>query len=416
MKLFNDKVIPKKWFAIIFVIKVLAGVFLTLIYTYYYTDRSAADIFKYFDDSQYLFDALKNKPLDFIKMLVGLDFDKTYFDSNYYHKMSHWYRPYNDEFFSDTHLIIRFNAFVRFFSFGYIMVHNVFINFISIIGLTFLFNAFKTFSNQNKKLLFYVTFLAPSVLFWGSGILKESIIFLGFGLIIYHFFKLSKQFNYTYLILILLGLVLLTFSKLYLIVALFIPILGYTINALLKIKKPFIGYLSALVIFLIFITITPFILSELDLVQKIAIKQQTFSRFIRTITTNSGFEIAELSDATSLIINIPNALNNTIIRPYFWECNSLFVWVSALENHLILFFIAFTLYFRKKINTSTLNALFFNFSFIVSLFILIGLTTPVFGSIIRYKIPGELLLLISLVLIIDSNKLKNKFPFLKKII
>ena len=61
MKFFNDKVIPKKWFVIVFGIKVFFGIILTFIFTYYYTDRANADIYKYFDDSQSIADAFKNK-------------------------------------------------------------------------------------------------------------------------------------------------------------------------------------------------------------------------------------------------------------------------------------------------------------------------------------------------------------------
>ncbi|HRP59916.1 MAG TPA: hypothetical protein PK833_06465, partial [Vicingus sp.] len=42
---FNDDVIPKYWFMGVFVLKILFGIFLTLIYTYYYTDRSTSDIY-----------------------------------------------------------------------------------------------------------------------------------------------------------------------------------------------------------------------------------------------------------------------------------------------------------------------------------------------------------------------------------
>jgi len=416
MKFFNDKTIPKKWFIVIFGIKIIAGICLTLVYTYYYTDRGNADIYKYFDDSKYLFDALKDKPLDFIKMVLGLDFNSTYFDNKYYLEMSHWHRPYNNDLFNDSHIIIRFNAFVRLFSFGHFMVHNVFINFISIIGLTFLFKAFKSFSPKNNKLLFYAIFLAPSIFFWGSGVLKESIIFFGFGLLIFHLLKFTKKANYLSPIYIIIALFILAFSKFYIVATLFIPVLGYIFNHYFKLKRIILGYIFATTVFISSIAITPFVIPKLNFVQQIVNKQNAFSRFIASIPTNSGFKIAELTDASSLILNIPNALLNTFIRPYFGECNSLFVWLSAFENHLLLIFIVFTFYFRKKIKTPQKNILLFNVSFVLALFILIGLTTPVFGAIMRYKIPGTLLLLISLALLIDIYKVKKTFPFLKKII
>lgn len=416
IKFFNETPIPKYWFIIIFGIKLIFGIILTSIYTNYYTDRSTADIYKYFDDSQHIFDALKTNPIDYFQMLLGLDFNENYFIDNYYQHMSHWFRPYNNDLVNDSHIIIRFNAFVRLFSFGYFQVHNVFINFISLIGLTYLFKAFKGFAIKNEKLLFYVIFLMPSILFWGSGVLKESIIFFGFGLLIYHLVKIKRSLNPYSIILILTSLILLTFTKFYLVASLTIPVTGYFITNFFKLKRIGFGYLISFTLFIAAIITVPLISKQLDFISKVASKQQTFSRFVNSVDTKSGFKIPELSDATSLIINTPNALNNTIIRPYFWECNSLFVWFSALENHLVLLLLIFTFFFKKKIVPASKKILYFNLTFILFLFILIGLTTPVFGAIMRYKLPGLLLLLISLIIIIDTQKVKKSFPFLKNII
>jgi hypothetical protein len=53
---------------------------------------------------------------------------------------------------------------------------------------------------------------------------------------------------------------------------------------------------------------------------------------------------------------------------------------------------------------------------VLLLFVLIGLTTPILGAMVRYKIPGLPFLLIVFLLMLDKEKLLNKFPGLKKII
>ena len=413
---FKDSQIPRYWFVFIYGVKVIASIFLTLLYTKYYTDRNTADIFKYFDDSLLMFEAIKTNPLDYLKMLLGVDTNYIYFTENYYQHMNHWTRPYSSNLISDSHIIIRFNAFVRLFSFGYFQVHNVFINFLSLFGLTLIFKAFKTFLNNKEKVLFYIIFFLPSILFWGSGLLKESIIFLGLGLFIYFLFRIINQFKFIYLLPIFIGIFLIIFTKLYLLIALFIPVLGYLINHYIAFRKPFFGYLISIVLFFITINLIPFIHQQLNIVTQIVNKQQTFSRFIAKVETNSGFIIPELSDGFSILINIPNALLNTIIRPFLWECSSLFVWLSAFENIAIISCIIIALIFRKKMNAVQQNIFYFNITFVLSLFIIIGLTTPVFGAIIRYKIPGLILLLISLLLLVDLEKIKTKNSFLNKIL
>src|SRR3954470_13055434 len=48
-----------KWTpSLFFLLKIIAGIALWLVYTYYYTDRSTSDIWKYFDDGKVMFGAL----------------------------------------------------------------------------------------------------------------------------------------------------------------------------------------------------------------------------------------------------------------------------------------------------------------------------------------------------------------------
>ena len=413
---FQDKTIPRNWVIGAFGLKVIVGVILTLIYSKYYTDRSTSDIFKYFDDSKILFNTFESNPIDFCKMMIGLDSDIEYFTTNYYQKMKFWTRAYEDGLVSDTHIIIRFNALVQFFSFGYFNVHNVFMNFISFMGLTLLFKAFKPYLKEKERILFIVILLAPSVLFWGSGLLKEGIILLGFGLFLYSFFNITTKFKPIYILFGLLGFTLIIYTKLYLLVAVFIPILGYSINSTFKLKYIFYGYIISTVVFLLSINLIPLINPQLNFVNQIVGKQLTFSRFIASVETNSGFPIPELSNGFSLLKNIPNALLNTIIRPFLWECNSVFILMSFVENILVLAFIAFCILIRKKITKIQKNLFYFCLIFVFSLYIIIGLTTPVFGAIVRYKIPGLLLITIALLLILDIQKLKIKFPLISKIL
>lgn len=416
MTFFKEDKIPKTWFIVIFGLKVLTSVFLTFLYTKYYTNRDTADIFKYFDDSKIMFDAIKTSPIDYFKMLFGFDNDNMHFNTNYYQYMENWVRPQTKDLFTDTHIIIRFNAFVRLFSFGYIHVHNVFINFISIIGLTALFKAFNPFLKKKEKVLFYSLTIIPSILFWGSGLLKESIILFALGLFFLNLFKLSKQFKIVYLVYILFAILLIVYTKFYLLVAFFVPVIGYLINQYFTIKKSIFGYAISFTLFIISIVISPFILKKIDLVNHIITKQHVFSEIVATEGATSGFLIPELTDGFSILKNIPNALVNTIIRPYLWECNALFVWLSAFENIAVLLLIIIAFVFRKKMNSVQKNIFYFNLSFVFCLFTLIGLTTPVFGAIMRYKIPGLILLLISVLLVVDIQKIKRKHPLLKKLL
>jgi hypothetical protein len=410
LSFFDDEVITKKWFIAIFTIKVLVSIVLTLIYTYYYTDRSTADIFKYFDDSKIMFEAIKTNPLDFIKMLLGVANDNPYFNETYYDNMRFWYSQGSTNLFTDSHTIIRFNTIVQFFSFGYFNVHNVFINFVSLIGLTAIFKVVKPYFENNKKVLFYAVFLAPSVLFWGSGLLKESIIFLGVGMLLLHLKQLSVNFSWRSSFIILLSLVLITYTKLYILAALTPALLGYFIHTTVLKQKPILSYLlsSTIVIISSFLLLAaPLKLNPIEL---IIAKQHDFIELMTLVESSSSFAFPISNSFIDVFLTIPNALVNTLIRPFLWECNSPFMLMSAVENIVILLFFVVALFFRKK--NINFNVLLFCLSFVLFLYILTGLTVPNFGAIARYKVPALPFLLIAILSIIDIEKIKTKFKFI----
>lgn len=193
VKFFRVGSVPIKWFQGAFVLKVLSGFLLYLIYTYYYTDRSTADIWKYYDDAMVIFSALPEKPMDYLHMLIGWGTDNRERFTAYYDLMSHWDKPYNYGVANDTHLIIRFNAFVRLFSMGHYNVHNAVANFLGLIGLTGIFHFLRQMNPSKEKWFFLGVFLMPGMMFWASGVLKEPLLLLGLGLFLFAVMEFPKN-------------------------------------------------------------------------------------------------------------------------------------------------------------------------------------------------------------------------------
>ena len=172
-----------------FLIKAFCGLVIYLIYTYYYPVRMEADTFKYFDDSKYLYNALWEHPLDYFKMLFGINCENDYFLKQYYSDMYNWYRSYDNGLLNDNRLVIRLNAFIRLFSFGNYHVHSLFFNFLTFIGSYSLARLFLVFSESKWK-TYLVVFLIPSFVFWSAGILKESILIFALGSFTWNVYKL----------------------------------------------------------------------------------------------------------------------------------------------------------------------------------------------------------------------------------
>ena len=262
----------------VFVLKITAGTFLYWIYTSYYPNRETADIFKYFDDSYYMTQALWEQPSDFFKMLFGVNNNSPYFSETYYEKMNHWFRVYESSMYNDSHAIIRFNAVVRLFSFGNYHVHTVFMCFVSLLGLTALFKAV-SLKVRNPKLLFAVIFLLPSTLLWGSGVLKEGLMFFGLGFLIYSLVKINskEERKLVYWLLFIFGLMVLLFQvKFYVLAAFATGILAYsfieqTSQRFLSIKYG-LAFILVLVLGLNFHYFSP----EFNVLDLIVTKQKDF--------------------------------------------------------------------------------------------------------------------------------------------
>ena len=422
MKFFDIEGLSKRNISGIFILKIAFGIILWAIYTFYYTDRSTADIYKYFDDSKILFDTLRTNPSHFFKMLFGIGNNTPEFQQYYAH-MNYWARKIDTNIYNDSHTIIRFNCLVRFFSFGYYNVHTVFICFLSLIGLTAIYKTFIPALQDKKRELLFVVFLLPSVLFWGSGVLKEGLIFFALGLLIYH---TNKLFNIKSILVCLGVAILLAFSKFYVWLAIF-PSLIFMIWMNKNNSKSFLKFAIIIaVIGAIGLNIESFTNIQNPLVtlsqkqiefNELATGKITDAQHKPIPTAGSVITINTLEPTIfSVIKNSPQAFNNTFIRPYLWELKSPMMLMAGLENIFIIVFILLCIIFIKPITTIRWEYVLFCLSFVMIQFLIIGETTPVLGAIARYKVPALPFLMIAFLLIIDRNKLMQRLPILKKVL
>lgn len=277
VRFFEVEGIARKWFQLIFILKILAGVALWYIYTFYYTDRISADIYKYFDSSEVIYNSLFTHPIDYFKMITGLG-DDTGFRERYFLKVHNWYRQYSSNMFNDNQTMIRYNAVLRIFSFGFYHVHSVFTCFLSLVGLTAIYKSFFPLLKDKKKELFCVVFLMPSVLFWGSGVLKESLLFFTLGIFIFSFKRISeKKYSPFLFISFFLSLGMMLILKMYVIIALMPGILAIMLFTLsTKIKNSFLLFLSCLLIFLFSAAYVNRIIPAIDPVRTLSSKQNNF--------------------------------------------------------------------------------------------------------------------------------------------
>jgi hypothetical protein len=152
--------------------------------------------------------------------------------------------------------------------------------------------------------------------------------------------------------------------------------------------------------------------SNYNLAEIMSFKQHDFINMInQSENVGSKINIPVLEpNFISFIKAVPNSVLNTFLRPSIFDIHSVIVIPAVIENLIfIVFFILSFLFFDKQSFNKNIVIVLFALSFIVTLSILIGLTTPVLGAIVRYKVPYLPFLLLVLLLIINNDKIYHYF-------
>ena len=331
-------------------------------------------------------------------------------------------------------------------SFEHYSVHSVFMNFISLIGLTAIYKTFRPYLADKRKELIAAVFLMPSVLFWGSGVLKEGVLFFALGMLIYHFYNFcnntplqpawtagrlpqkegdsvsadSTEAQRTKTLITLKRIMwisllacLIALAKFYILIAIAPALFTYFWVKKTNSRHIFLKYLGMYLLFFGIGLNIHWVSPENNALEMLVRKQTDFINLVDSLNSGSKFDINILEPTTlSFIKNVPQAMINTFIRPHIFEAKSPFILMAAVENLLIIVIAIISLIFIK-LKRNDKNLIYFCAGFVLILFILTGIATPVMGAIVRYKVPALPFLLIVFLLLIDKEKLLKKISFLK---
>lgn len=399
---FRNTDIKTNFLLLFFLLKFGAAVALTLLYTYYYP-KETADIFRFFNDAKPIYASLFENPVYYLKLITGFDNENPELQP-YLNQINNWTKLFDDRMYNDTQTIIRFNALVMLFSFGEFYVHNVFASFLSFVGITALYK-FVMFHIKEKSTVYVIAiFLLPSVIFWSSGVLKESLVMFALGLFLYATQRLFCEFSVKNLAISLFGFWILSITKYYVIIALIPGLVAYLWHLknenISPITKYSIVHGATAILFILNETVFH-IIPILDL---IALKQNDFINFTCELgNVGSLIELTRLDNTFSSFLEVlPEAFVNSFFRPWPWEIHSFIAIIPTLENIAIIAIIVIAI-MRPNKKEKDFNFIFFASSFILILFLLSGYTTPVLGALVRYKVPALPFLYIVIVYLIDKN-------------
>lgn len=410
--------LPLRTTRLLFLLKVVAGTALWAVYTYIYPDRNTADIFKYFDDSFHMYKALPHHPVDYLKMVLGYQNDTPEFLQKYYLQMNNWERQYESNLYNDAHTIIRFNAVVRLISFGEFHVHTVMAAFLSTLGSVGIYRTFVHRLPGSERLLLWSVFLMPSVLFWSSGVIKESLLFFGMGLLLYQLYRLgSVQRRWFDALLALFALGLLFILKFYVLMSLIPALLLY---AWARHARGWAAVLRAVVVYGLFALIgcnLQYIFPGNDVLMTLTMKQRDFVGLAHQM--NSGSFVMPtllLPEAKLFAAQAPYALYITFLGPLVHAGQGALGIVSALENVFFLCILLLCSIFHRPWKQVDLPLVLSLLGFIVVLALVIGWTTPVMGALVRYRTPMIPFLLILALCVVDADRILAPWPRIRRLL
>ena len=393
--------------------KIIGALSLCFIYTFYY---NGGDTTGYFDDSLSVNKLLFQNPAAGVDVIInGLSFEKLF-----YFNSDTGYPAYFRE--KSTSFIVQVVSIISILGFRSFLATSIIVAWISFFGIWNLYRVFLDEFPHLSKELIVAFFMLPSVLIWGSGILKDTFTLSAVGYYTYAFYKgfiKGENIIKNSIVLFLASYVIIT-VKSYIFIALIPGSLIWIIsNFASKIKIDLIRHILFPLLIVIAIGGALLIINYMGdtlgkfssdkLLERAVITQRDLKS---DYYQGNSFDIGEFDNNIESIISVsPKALLAGLFRPYLWEANSVLMIASGLENFWFLYITISVLYRTKIIGLFSFfgkNNLL-TFSLIFSLFFAfsVGLTTSNFGSLVRYKIPAEPFYIASM-LIINSSIKKSK--------
>jgi len=402
----------RKYFIPALTFRIAGAIALGLVYQFYYT---SGDTFTYHTHgSRPLWEAILDSPLKGFGYLFS---NGQYGNGLWNISQEVWQWRENSSFF-----IIRIATFFDLITFSTYSATAVLFGVFSFVGAWLLFVTFSTrFPTEESKLAWACLFI-PSVVFWGSGILKDSITLSCICIATYTVSRifLEGRPNLKTFIVLFLAIYFIFSIKIFILQA-FVPalILWVLLNKIHQVKSLMARVISLPFFLLIVVLLSyVFVLQLGDANKRYSVNELAETarvtaydiRFWTGKDAGSGYNLGEFDGTLKgMLVRAPQAINVALFRPYPWEVKNPLMAMSSLESLALIFLTIFCLifYWRNIIRNFIKPDALFCFAFSLTFAFGVGIATYNFGTLARYKIPLLPFYLIGLI-IISSGKISNQ--------
>lgn len=398
-------------------LKLVGALALGFVYQFYY---GGGDTFMYHTyGSRIVWKAFSDSPITGLKLLIAES--GNYTDVYQYASQIYLFRdPY-------SYTVIKLAAVLDLFTFSaYSATACLFAVFSFIGSWQFFLTFYRQFPHLHGRLA-VAAFFIPSVFFWGSGLLKDSVTIACLGIATFQFYTIfiARKFRLVNILLLVLSLYFI-FSIRKFVLQAYLPavILWISTTHVDRIRStilkamliPFVagvlmisGYYTAVKI------------GEDDLrydVSRIALTAKVTAYDIRYWTgrfAGSGYSLGELDGSLNTMVRLaPQAINVSLFRPYIWEVKNPLMFLSSMESLAMLFLVIYVVAKKRLALFAALSQpnILFAISFSLVFAFAIGVSTYNFGTLVRYKVPLLPFFVTALILVLDYSKRDKKVEVL----
>ena len=329
-------------------VKLLGALAVGFIYQFYY---GGGDTLNYFHDAGVIWEAFWDSPSIAFKLIWA---NGVYEPETFEYASRMWF--YRDPASYGT---IRFAGFFSILTFHVYSATACLFAVFSFSGLWVLYLTFyKLYPRLYQKLAWVVLFI-PSVFFWGSGLLKDSLTLAAVGWATYAVYKIfiRKEWILIFSIILFMSCWLIYSIKIYILLC-FLPavMIWVFFSKVGQIKSTFFKALLFPVVIIMTLGLGYQVVVKVGEgshrynLETLSYTAESTARWLSFVGENQGGSVYSLGDydysPIGMLKKLPLAINVTLFRPYLWEVRNPVILLSALES---LGFFWFTLYvFYKK--------------------------------------------------------------------
>ncbi len=384
-----------RYFTLGFFVKVIAGLAFALIYTFHYGET---DTHYYYWGTETLVKLADKNFGAFLQIMAGGHTPELRSCFDYSTGWPTYWRDVN------SFAVCRFNVPLYLLGFKTFLGNIIVLNAFLYIGIWKFYRLMLKIYPANERNFAIALLFVPSVLFWGSSLLKDSWCLVASMFLfcsVYELLVAKRHFVRNILAVIVIGYISISIRPYSFFTTMGACLVWVGFEYVYKMHSQFFRTLVFPIIALVIWLVGVGLFSKLGTM--VNERYQSLDAIIETAVIiqddlkkeyygGNSFDIGAFEPTVGgLISKAPQAIVAGMFRPFLWDSRNVLMLISALETFVLfvlLCYVMFRLGLRRMCKVIFRNPfLIAAFVFMVTYAFFVGLTTANFGALVRYRIP-----------------------------